>query len=130
MQKLKIQKNYPGFKCEILPKELELVCTGKIRPDVDAPDYHIQIRHAVFPEVRILHPKIEPNSEIHMYRDETLCLYFPEDYEWDDISSIHDTVIPWTAEWLVFYELYLLTGKWKGRKAPHKLPEKKESTLP
>jgi hypothetical protein len=24
------------------------------------------------------------------------------------------TVVPWTSEWLVFYELWLITGEWLG----------------
>ncbi len=32
---------------------------------------------------------------------------------------IDDTIIPWTAEWLVFYELWKDTGTWQGAEAPH-----------
>jgi hypothetical protein len=28
--------------------------------------------------------------------------------------SIADTIVPWTAEWLVHYEIWLMTGEWYG----------------
>ena len=28
--------------------------------------------------------------------------------------SIADTIVPWTAEWLVYYEIWLMTGEWYG----------------
>jgi hypothetical protein len=34
-------------------------------------------------------------------------------------TVLHETIIPWTAEWLVSYELYLTTGKWLGSSAVH-----------
>jgi hypothetical protein len=27
---------------------------------------------------------------------------------------IADTIIPWTSEWLFFYELWLASGEWHG----------------
>jgi hypothetical protein len=29
-------------------------------------------------------------------------------------GSIADTIVPWTAEWLVHYEIWLVTGEWYG----------------
>jgi hypothetical protein len=59
-----------------------------------------------------------------MYEDRSLCLYFPEDERWKISDDAHRKIIPWVAEWLVFYELYLITGKWLGPAAPHAPPEK------
>ena len=28
--------------------------------------------------------------------------------------SIADTIIPWVIEWIYFYELWKITGAWKG----------------
>ena len=54
-----------------------------------------------------------------MYRDGTLCLYDFRVQPWSSWDNIHEKIIPWTAEWLVFYELYLMCGKWLGPEAPH-----------
>ena len=59
-----------------------------------------------------------------MYANGTLCLYKPTDDPWKPSDNIHEKIIPWTAEWLVFYELYLMCGKWLGPEAPHVALEK------
>lgn len=56
-----------------------------------------------------------------MYKDGSLCLYYPGDLAWDGRQNLHETIVPWTAEWLVLHELYLITGEWKGPEAPHEL---------
>ena len=35
-------------------------------------------------------------------------------YEFNYSLRIIDTIIPWTQEWLYFYEIWLLTGEWRG----------------
>ena len=37
---------------------------------------------------------------------------------------VHETIVPWTAEWIVFYELWKITGEWLGPEAPHGAGEK------
>lgn len=54
-----------------------------------------------------------------MYKDGTLCLYDWREQPWQKHWHLHETIIPWTSEWLVFYEIWLLTGKWRGRSADH-----------
>lgn len=48
----------------------------------------------------------------HIYPGNELCLYYPG--EWHDDMLLATTVIPWTAEWLMHYELWLVTGHWSG----------------
>jgi hypothetical protein len=43
-----------------------------------------------------------------------LCLFSPELREWDIDDLIADTTIFWAAEWLYFYEGWLVTKKWHG----------------
>lgn len=75
--------------------------------------------------MRIKEPEIAPSASIHMYGDGTLCLYKPKDDPWKPSDNIHEKIIPWTAEWLVFYELYLMCGKWLGPEAEHGTAEKR-----
>ena len=42
--------------------------------------------------------------------DRSLCLYDPQDMPWTDQIVIAETIIPWIGEWIVFYELYKITG--------------------
>lgn len=41
-----------------------------------------------------------------------LCLYYGN--EWKSNMNISDTIIPWTCEWLYFFEIWTITGKWCG----------------
>lgn len=52
----------------------------------------------------------------HVYdqKEQRLCLYYPLAKEWNDTMSISRTIIPWTSEWLYFYEVWVITGKWLG----------------
>jgi hypothetical protein len=48
-----------------------------------------------------------------------LCLFDPRERSWSNRDNLHETIIPWTAEWLVYYELFLISGVWHGPEAPH-----------
>lgn len=50
----------------------------------------------------------EGKSLPHVFSDGTLCLHEPG--EWTDGMYIADTTVPWTAEWLANYEIWLATG--------------------
>jgi len=71
--------------------------------------------------VRIREPELgvadEQKHDIHMYPNGTLCLYWPQEQPWNDSMSLHDTIVPWVAEWLVYYEYYQETGRWVGPEA-------------
>ena len=119
MQKALVEKHFPLFKCSF--NNRELTCIGKIKPAEGCETYTVQIRYRSGgkPKVHVLNPSIDWNENIHMYHDGSLCLYYPPETPWKHTSNLHETIIPWTAEWLVFYELYLLTGVWEGESAPH-----------
>jgi len=46
----------------------------------------------------------------------SLCLFRnkKEKREFKFGDNLRETIIPWIQEWLYFYELYLITGKWYG----------------
>ncbi len=119
IQKALIEKHFNSFRCKLRHRHLK--CEGVIVPSKNCSAYHIAIsyRQDSVPEVRVTRPKIVPSQEIHMYADGTLCLYKPADDPWKSSDNIHEKIIPWTAEWLVFYELYLLEGQWLGPEAEH-----------
>lgn len=43
-----------------------------------------------------------------------LCLFDPDGKEWTPADLIADTTVLWASEWLVYYELWHLTGSWLG----------------
>jgi hypothetical protein len=87
--------------------------------------YTIEVRYKLTasPEVRILDPvlvRLPNNSEgqlPHVYPpadDPTLCLYDPKTHQWDKTMLIADKIVPWAFDWIVCYELWLITGTWSG----------------
>ncbi|MCI2960525.1 hypothetical protein [Pediococcus pentosaceus] len=45
-----------------------------------------------------------------------ICLYYNYGKRKEFIfgDSLKKTIIPWTKEWLYFYDLYKITGQWYG----------------
>lgn len=80
-----------------------------------------------YPRVYIRNQEILRNAEDlvphcyeRIYKNEDnqkvrLCLFYPKNKEWTSSMSISDTIIPWTIEWLYYYELWRITGKWFGK---------------
>lgn len=129
-EKRRIENHFPCFKCELRGKQL--VCYGQIIPSEGCEAYKIKIEYSEggIPKVYVTEPHIEPNSKYHIFmRDGDLCLYDHRESAWTVQMFIHETIIPWTAEWLVFYELWKLTGKWLGPEASHGTAEKKPAEV-
>ena len=74
------------------------------------------------PQVFVLSPQIEAHQDIHLYSNGSLCLYYPVESPWKHTDNLHEKIIPWTSEWLLFYEIYLLEGKWLGKSVAHVQP--------
>ncbi len=121
-----VEKHFPFLKCGF--KRTTLECQGEISPSEFCEPYRVLIRYEKggVPRVRITRPKIEASTKIHMYLNGSLCLFDPRVSPWKGSYNLHETIIPWTAEWLVFYELYKIHGKWLGPEAPHDPKEPKE----
>jgi hypothetical protein len=118
-QQTLIEKNFSFLKCRIENKVLK--CTGWITPPGGTRAYKILIEYVVGkePKTTVLHPEIEASHKIHMYKDHSLCLSFPPDLKWTESSRVAELTIPWVAEWLVYYELYLVNDSvWEGPQSP------------
>jgi len=119
MEKYRIEKYFPFMQCDL--RRDRLTCHGAIIPSEGCDPYALRISYVQggIPAVCITDPLIEPRAEYHMYKEGNLCLYDWRDMPWRAKMKIHETIIPWTAEWLVFYDIWKLTGKWLGAAAPH-----------
>jgi len=82
--------------------------------------YRIEYMAGEYPHVNPISPKIDYNDDIHLYSDLSLCLHYPKDFSFSEDSHLYNTIIPWTQEWFVFYEIYQITGKWEHPYVPHK----------
>lgn len=114
-----IEKYFPFLQCTLRGKRL--CCNGSITPIEGCDTYKIRLEYkeGMTPRVYIVDPHIEPDPEYHIYKEGNLCLFDPRESPWSSMMRIHETIIPWTAEWLVFYEIWKLTGKWEGPEAEH-----------
>jgi hypothetical protein len=98
-----------------------LYCYGFYQPTSTVYKYRVRYDGFNNPNVTITSPIVEYSDDIHMYPSgNCLCLHYPADKDWTSRLCIYATIIPWTHEWFVFYELYLITGIWKHPFVPHR----------
>ena len=126
-EKSLLVKHYDFIKCSI--RDNTLICKGFYQPIEDGVIYKYEIKYKPdkTPKVTVVEPKIIYNEDIHMYPSNcALWLYHRTDLVWSIRSHLFDTIIPWTHEWFVFYELYKITGKWEHPFVQHNVTEKKD----
>ena len=81
------------------------------------------------PKIYVLHPKIKTRKKkrpphIYDFDEGRICLFLPREI---NSYSCYDKIVPWIAEWLLFYEIWLVTGNWNG--GGHILDVKKDKKL-
>lgn len=94
---------------------------GRLQPCELSRIYTVQITYTRgrYPVARILDPQLratETGFLPHTYNDKSLCLH--DAGQWAEHMLIVDTIVPWTAEWLLHYEIWLATGEWLGDHDP------------
>lgn len=102
--------------------------------------YRLKITYKMgqFPQTFIISPKPLPLANgasilPHTYDTKTqrLCLFHPKYREWNRTKRIDETIVHWAAQWIVYYECWVLTGVWQGGghgewDAPKETPNKYE----
>lgn len=83
-------------------------------------DVHISYRLNTPPKVYVHDPVLadlapgRPLPHVYEQRPARLCLYLPGTGEWSPGMRLDQTIVPWTALWLFFFEEWLVTDEWKG----------------
>ena len=90
---------------------------GSIRPTDASIEYRVNISYRLGrrPNIFVIAPTLcRQNDEKipHLHKDGDLCLHLPG--EWSPDMLIADTIVPWTALWLYYYEVWHATGEWLG----------------
>lgn len=117
-QKLAMQCYFPDFATH--SKRNEIIWIGCLRPSEMSSLYKIKIAYRLprRPKVWVLDPPLSKRSDSedipHLYPSNNLCLYLPWGGEWSRNMFIAKTIIPWTSLYLYFYEIWQITGEWKG----------------
>ena len=96
-----------------------LVADGLLRPQPGMREYHVRIdyRERYTPKTQVLNPQPARRDQEQpvphtLGQDHLPCLFTTGD--WNSSMPLGDTIVPWLAEWLVFYEGWRLTGIWYG----------------
>lgn len=85
-------------------------------------DYRLRIDYRLggVPEVFVEEPDLvllaEGRRLPHVYdqKPTRLCLYLPRTGEWSSGMRIDQTIVPWAALWLFYFEEWLDSDDWKG----------------
>ena len=93
-----------------------LTWIGQLRPSERSAPYTVRITYTLrnYPQVRVLDPPIIDEHEFvpHVHNTGELCVY--DDHDWSPRLQLIDSIVAWTIEWLLFWELFLATGRWFG----------------
>jgi hypothetical protein len=119
-----INRMFPG-SCKRRGKHT-LKCRCQITPSNLSTTYTVEIKYKVgrSPRVYVRKPTLIPCPKgklPHVYApDNRLCLFYPEDRSSTDQMLLADTILPWTSEWLFYYELWSVNGyEWLGGGIEH-----------
>ena len=93
--------------------------TYNVKPSEFSKEYTVKIEYKISkrPKVTVLRPKLKiPKSKmkIHMFKDNSLCLYYHKFKEWNNTMLLSKNIVPWVSEWLLHYEIWSVTGFWCG----------------
>lgn len=110
---------FPG---EVRLYRSRLTWRGSIRPTPLSRTYDIRLGYQVgrSPEVFVESPNLRALSDgrrlPHVYQQDParLCLYLPGTGEWRPELRLDETMLPWSALWLFYFEDWLDTEDWKG----------------
>ena len=93
-----------------------------ITPSENSATYKVRISYRIggSPTALLLSPKLEKRDgkyPHHIYGIDNagraiLCVYCPDQDEWNSSMSIATSFIPWVSTWLNTYEYWLITGEW------------------
>lgn len=98
-------------------------CRFTLKPSPISNTYNLRLcyKQGEYPDVYVESPKpleLADGCSLleHVYSTEKqhLCLFIRGAQEWNSSMLISNTVIPWASEWLLHYELWVLTGVWNG----------------
>lgn len=125
----KMLQRFPDFRY----RRGEGAWYGHLQPTAESPNYLVRVRYqpGAVPKVWVVRPAPVPEARtLHRYPDGSLCLYHPDDGDWHGRRYLADTIVPWAAEWLFYYECWLLDPerRWRGPEAPHGNTEVKART--
>jgi hypothetical protein len=101
----------------------QLTWTVTLKPTPMSVHYTARVRykHRQRPVVTVVSPELQTRQGEplpHVYSGDELCLYYGSEFDGGE-HFIADTIVPWTSEWLMYYEMWLTTGEWLASEVRH-----------
>lgn len=120
-QQIALMQSYPDAVCYI--HHGTLTWEGAICPTALSRTYQVSVTYKIGlrPQVTVTGddlPGLDRPDFPHKFTIDRknnsvkICLHLR--HEFDSSELISDCIIPWAAEWLYFYEIWLATGEWCG----------------
>jgi hypothetical protein len=122
IEKFLVEKHFEWIDLKINSENKSIIGKGKL--NVEGKNYEILLSYSPFNQHRydriyINDTSIKFNNKIHLYRDNSLCLYHPI-FDKPILNTIPlYKMIPWITEWIVFYELWKKYGVWFADEIKH-----------
>jgi hypothetical protein len=115
-----MRATYPQFKVR-WKSDFEVEFVGSLRVSERFPTYTVSIlyRSELSPIVRVLKPELVEKPPHFYHNRRSLCLYHPLNFKWLSGKILAKEIVPWTAAWIYFYEIWLKTNVWYGPEVPH-----------
>lgn len=113
---------FPGFSYQ-LGRDQSVTWRGEFQPNPSSDSYRLKVVYGRWgpPKVFVVNPCLPLNAP-HRWPDKSLCLYWHREWWWSDSESISQTIMPWTALWLEYYEIWKVIGTWLGPSSHEEFP--------
>lgn len=117
MQWMALKKVFPNSRGGV--RRNRLGWSADLQPTGLSDTYTIYLEYTLekSPTVVVQSPELRDRDDErvpHRYSDGSLCLFLPGAGEWQRHMYLAETILPWTSEWLLHYEIWLGTGEWCG----------------
>lgn len=122
-QKNFIMVDFPDS--EVCIREGVLYWHGKVKPTSVSKEYYLKLEYRMgkYPKAWLIKEVLDEKTAYyipHHYAVDVkegtieLCLFKPKMKEWMKHYPLSKTIIPWAIEWIYYYEIWQITGEWKG----------------
>ena len=114
---------FPNCRCRWGKRNLFIVCEFDVISRYSGKKYVVCLNYenGFSPRFWVVFPDFMMSSRLpHVYENNRLCLYHPDNFKWTRDKDIVQTLMFWAAAWIEFYEIWVETGVWLGPEAEHK----------
>jgi len=127
MQLFTMGAKFPQYRASCI-RDREIKWVGDWQPTPLSPRYTVEIvyKQGRRPRIGIVSPVLAlgpGHTKLpHVFDGQkSICVHTAD--QWNPGMLIADTLLPWISQWLYFYEVWSLTGKWLGEGTHPDAPE-------